>query len=94
MQKLKRLGIAVAIFPLFFGNMKVFKFWDAETGTCKHPFDDYGFIVRWCSWFLEPKRIAYGSSVPEKGIYMWDCDDNEIKAWKGMRMPKHLFGRN
>jgi WD40 repeat protein len=31
-----------------------------------------------------------GSSDPEKGISMWDCDGNEIKAWRGTRMPKVL----
>nr|GMD69089.1 WD repeat-containing protein WDS homolog [Ipomoea batatas] len=30
------------------------------------------------------------NSDPENGIYMWDCEGNEIKVWKGMRMPKVL----
>lgn len=72
------------------GNLEVLKLWDVETGTCKHTFGNDGFIVSSCAWFPESKRIVCGSSVPEKGIYMWDCDGNEIKAWKGMRMPKVL----
>ena len=72
------------------GNGEVLKLWDVETGTCKHTFGDHGFIVSSCAWFPDSKRIVCGSSDPEKGIYMWDCDGNEIKAWKGMRMPKVL----
>ncbi|KAL2507857.1 transducin family protein/WD-40 repeat family protein [Forsythia ovata] len=72
------------------GNLEVLKLWDAETGTCKHTFGNDGFLVSSCAWFPDSKRIVCGSSVPEKGIYMWDCDGNEIKAWKGMRMPKVL----
>lgn len=72
------------------GNVEVLKLWDVETGTCKHTFGDDGFIVSSCAWFPDSKRLVCGSSDPEKGIYMWDCDGNEIKAWKGMRMPKIL----
>ncbi|KAK4573268.1 hypothetical protein RGQ29_031295 [Quercus rubra] len=72
------------------GNGEVLKLWDVETGTCKHTFGDDGFIVSSCAWFPDSKRLVCGSSDPEKGIYMWDCDGNEIKAWKGMRMPKIL----
>ncbi|KAK9282019.1 hypothetical protein L1049_004930 [Liquidambar formosana] len=72
------------------GNMEVLKLWDVETGTCKHTFGNHGFIVSSCAWFPGSKRLVCGSSDPEKGIYMWDCDGNEIKAWKGMRMPKVL----
>lgn len=70
------------------GNMEVLKLWDVETGTCKHTFGDHGFIVSSCAWFPDSKRFVCGSSDPEKGICMWDCDGNEIKAWRGMRMPK------
>ncbi|XP_038717534.1 WD repeat-containing protein WDS homolog [Tripterygium wilfordii] len=70
------------------GNVEVLKLWDVETGTCKHTFGDHGFIVTSCAWFPDSKRLVCGSSEPEKGIYMWDCDGSEIKAWKGMRMPK------
>lgn len=72
------------------GNGEVLKLWDVETGTCKHTFGDHGFIISSCAWFPDSKRFVCGSSDPEKGIYMWDCDGNEIKAWKGMRMPKVL----
>ncbi|PRQ25652.1 putative transcription factor WD40-like family [Rosa chinensis] len=72
------------------GNGEVLKLWDVETGTCKHTFGDHGFIVSSCAWFPDSRRLVCGSSDPEKGIYMWDCDGNELKAWRGMRMPKIL----
>lgn len=72
------------------GNGEVLKLWDVETGTCEHTFGDHDFIVSSCAWFPDSKRLVCGSSNPEKGIYMWDCDGNEIKSWKGMRMPKVL----
>ncbi|XP_050208186.1 WD repeat-containing protein WDS homolog [Mercurialis annua] len=72
------------------GNAEVLKLWDVETGTCKHTFGDPGFVVSTCAWFPDSKRFVCGSSDPEKGICMWDCDGNEIKAWRGTRMPKVL----
>ncbi|PIM98561.1 Conserved WD40 repeat-containing protein [Handroanthus impetiginosus] len=72
------------------GNMEVLKLWDVETGTCKRTFGNDDFIVSSCAWFPDSKRLVCGSSDPKKGIYMWDCEGNEIKAWKGMRMPKVL----
>uniref|UniRef100_A0A5B7BKJ8 Putative WD repeat-containing protein 26 n=1 Tax=Davidia involucrata TaxID=16924 RepID=A0A5B7BKJ8_DAVIN len=72
------------------GNVEVLKLWDAETGRCKHTFGGHGFIVSSCAWFPDSKRLVCGSFDPKKGIYMWDCDGNEIKAWKGTRMPKIL----
>ncbi|KAE8673103.1 putative nucleotide binding protein [Hibiscus syriacus] len=72
------------------GNLEVLKLWDVETGTCKHTFGDHGFTVSSCAWFPDSKRIVCGSSDPEKGICMWDCDGTEMKAWRGMRMPKVL----
>ncbi|CAI9107523.1 OLC1v1006896C2 [Oldenlandia corymbosa var. corymbosa] len=70
------------------GNMELLKLWDVETGICKHTYGNDGFIVSSCAWFPDSKRLVCGSSDPEKGIYMWDVDGNEIKAWKGVRMPK------
>ncbi|KAL3531171.1 hypothetical protein ACH5RR_010493 [Cinchona calisaya] len=70
------------------GNMEVLKLWDVETGICKHTFGSDGFVVSSCAWFPDSKRLVCGSSDPEKGIYMWDSEGNEIKAWKGVRMPK------
>ncbi|XWS36513.1 hypothetical protein CRYUN_Cryun20dG0091100 [Craigia yunnanensis] len=55
------------------GNLEVLKLWDVETAR---------------AWFPDSKQIVCGSSDPEKGICMWDCDGNEMKAWRGMRMPK------
>ncbi|GFP85390.1 WD repeat-containing protein 26 [Phtheirospermum japonicum] len=72
------------------GNVEVLKLWDVETGTCKHTFGNDGFVVSSCAWFPDSKRLVCGSSDPKKGIYMWDCEGNEIKAWKGTRMPKVL----
>lgn len=72
------------------GNVEVLKLWDVESGTCKHTFGDHDFTVSSCAWFPDSKRIVCGSSDPEKGICMWDCDGNEIKAWRGTRMPKVL----
>ena len=72
------------------GNVEVVKLWDVETGLCKHTFGDHGFIVSSCAWFPDSKRIVCGSSDPEKGICMWDCDGNELKVWRGMRMRKVL----
>ncbi|RAL42214.1 unnamed protein product [Cuscuta campestris] len=72
------------------GNMEVVKLWDVETGTFKRTFGDDDIIVNSCAWFPNSKRIVCGSSDPENGIYMWDCEGNEIKVWKGMRMPKVL----
>ncbi|XP_057781766.1 WD repeat-containing protein WDS homolog [Salvia miltiorrhiza] len=70
------------------GNMEVLKLWDVETGTCRQTFGGDGFVVSSCAWFPDSKCLVCGSSDPKKGIYMWDCEGNEIKAWKGMRMPK------
>ncbi|XP_054819630.1 WD repeat-containing protein WDS homolog isoform X3 [Prosopis cineraria] len=70
------------------GNAEVLKLWDVETGTCKHTFGSHGFVVSSCAWFPNSKHIVCGSSDPEKGICMWDCDGNELKAWRGVRMPK------
>ncbi|KAI4350292.1 hypothetical protein L6164_004760 [Bauhinia variegata] len=72
------------------GNGEVLKLWDVESGTCKHTFGGHCFIVSSCAWFPNSKQFVCGSSDPEKGICMWDCDGNEIKAWRGMRMPKVL----
>uniref|UniRef100_A0A7N0U884 Uncharacterized protein n=1 Tax=Kalanchoe fedtschenkoi TaxID=63787 RepID=A0A7N0U884_KALFE len=72
------------------GNGEVLKLWDVETGTCRHTFGDHDFIVSSCAWFPDSKRFVSGSSDPEKGICMWDCNGNELKAWRGMRMPKVL----
>ncbi|KAM1591656.1 hypothetical protein FF1_035573 [Malus domestica] len=47
-------------------------------------------IVSSCAWFPDSKRLVCGSSDPEKGIYMWDCDGSELKAWRGIRMLKIL----
>lgn len=70
--------------------MEVLKLWEVETGTLKHTFGDHTFIVGSCAWFPDSERLVCGSSEPEKGICLWDCDGNEIKAWRGMRMPKVL----
>lgn len=70
------------------GNTEVLKLWDVETGTCKHTFGNQGFVVSSCAWFPNSTQFVCGSSNPEKGICMWDCDGNEIRAWRGMRMPK------
>ncbi|KAK6937702.1 WD40 repeat [Dillenia turbinata] len=72
------------------GNVEVAKLWDVEVGTCLRTFGDQGFTVSSCAWFPDSKRLVCGSSNPEKGIYMWDCEGNEIKKWKGTRMPKVL----
>lgn len=72
------------------GNIEVLKLWDVETGTCKHTYGDADFIISSCAWFPDSKRFVCGSSDPEKGIYMWDSEGNEIKSWKGTRMPKVL----
>ncbi|MCE2055782.1 hypothetical protein HAX54_043383 [Datura stramonium] len=72
------------------GNIEVLNLWDVETGTCKHTYGNDGFIVSSCAWFPDSKRFVCGSSDPEKGIYMWDSEGNEIQSWKGMRMPKVL----
>lgn len=70
------------------GNVEVLKLWDVESGTCKHTFGSHGFTVSSCAWFPDSKRLVCGSSDAEKGIYMWDREGNEIKAWRGIRMPK------
>lgn len=70
------------------GNGEVVKLWDVETGMCKRTFGDRG--VSSCAWFPDSKRLVCGSSDPEKGICMWDCEGNELKVWRGMRMPKVL----
>lgn len=72
------------------GNAEVLKLWDVQTGTCKHTFGDQGYSVSSCAWFPDSKRLVCGSTDPHKGIYMWDCDGNEIKSWRGMRIPKVL----
>ncbi|KAE9612235.1 hypothetical protein Lal_00022088 [Lupinus albus] len=70
------------------GNTEVLKLWDVEEGTCKHTFGNPDFVVSSCAWLPNSKQFVCGSSDPEKGICMWNCDGNEIKAWRGMRMPK------
>ncbi|OIW21333.1 hypothetical protein TanjilG_32424 [Lupinus angustifolius] len=73
---------------LTIGNTEVLKLWDVETGTCKHTFGNPDFVVSSCAWFPNSNHFVCGYSDPEKGICMWDCDGNEIKAWRGMGMPK------
>ncbi|KAI3806108.1 hypothetical protein L1987_22000 [Smallanthus sonchifolius] len=70
------------------GNSEVLRLWDVETGTCKHTFGDNDFLVSSCAWFPGSTRLVCGSSDPKKGICMWDCEGNELKAWRGIRMPK------
>ncbi|KAI4304549.1 hypothetical protein MLD38_040043 [Melastoma candidum] len=70
------------------GNAEVVKLWDVESGMCLHTFGDQDFVVSACSWFPDSKRLVCGSSHSEKGISLWDCQGTEIKAWRGMRMPK------
>lgn len=70
------------------GNIEVLKLWDVETGTCKHTFGNDGFVVSSCAWFPNSTQFVCGSFDPEKGICMWDCDGNELRAWRGVRMPK------
>lgn len=72
------------------GNVEVVKLWDVETGMCKRTFGDQGFIISSCAWFPDSKRLVCGSSDPEKGICMWDCEGNELRVWRGARMPKVL----
>ncbi|XP_021722150.1 WD repeat-containing protein 26-like [Chenopodium quinoa] len=72
------------------GNVEVVKLWDVETGVCKRTFGDHGFIVSSCAWFPDSKKLVCGSSDTEKGICMWDCEGNELRAWRGARMPKVL----
>ncbi|KAK2455203.1 WD repeat-containing protein [Trifolium repens] len=70
------------------GNIEVLKLWDVETGTCKHTFGNDGFVVSSCAWFPNSTQFVCGSVDPEKGICMWDCDGNELRAWRGIRIPK------
>ncbi|KAK9726460.1 hypothetical protein RND81_05G216900 [Saponaria officinalis] len=72
------------------GNGEVVKLWDVESGTCKRTFGEQGFIVSSCAWFPDSKRLVCGSAEQEKGIYMWDCDGNELRVWRGTRIPKVL----
>ncbi|XP_057508979.1 WD repeat-containing protein WDS homolog [Actinidia eriantha] len=72
------------------GNLEVLKLWDVESGTCKRTFGNHSFTVSSCAWFPDSNRLVCGSSDAEKGICMWDCEGNEIKSWKGSRMPKVL----
>ncbi|CAN7091344.1 unnamed protein product [Brassica rapa subsp. narinosa] len=72
------------------GNAEVLKLWDVETGVLRHTFgnNDSVFTVSSCAWFPDSARLVCGSSDPERGIVMWDTDGNEIKAWRGTRIPK------
>ncbi|KAL0748499.1 hypothetical protein Bca101_030501 [Brassica carinata] len=72
------------------GNAEVLKLWDVETGVLRHTFgnNDSVFTVSSCAWFPDSTRLVCGSSDPERGIVMWDTDGNEIKAWRGTRIPK------
>lgn len=72
------------------GNAEVLKLWNVDTGVLKHTFgnDNNGFTVSSCAWFPDSTRLVCGSSDPERGIVMWDTDGNEIKAWRGTRIPK------
>ncbi|KAF6144370.1 hypothetical protein GIB67_024597 [Kingdonia uniflora] len=70
------------------GNGEVLKLWDVEMGTCKHTFGEKNPIVSSCAWFPDSKRLVCGSSDPDKCIYMWDLDGNELEAWRGVRVPK------
>ncbi|GER41156.1 transducin family protein / WD-40 repeat family protein [Striga asiatica] len=72
------------------GNIEVLKLWDVQSGICRHTFGTDEFTVSSCAWFPDSRRLVCGSSVPKKGIRMWDCDGHEIRAWKGARMPKVL----
>lgn len=72
------------------GNAEVLKLWDVDTGVLRHTFgnNNTGFTVSSCAWFPDSTRLVCGSSDPERGIVMWDTDGNEIKAWRGTRIPK------
>lgn len=70
------------------GTGEVLKLWDVETGTCKHTFGEKSPIVYSCAWLPDSNRLVCGSSDPDKCIYMWDLDGNELEAWRGIRMPK------
>lgn len=72
------------------GNAEVLKLWDVDTGVLRHTFgnSDSGFTVSSCAWFPDSTRLVCGSSDPERGIVMLDTDGNEIKAWRGTRIPK------
>ncbi|XP_019087729.1 PREDICTED: WD repeat-containing protein 26 isoform X1 [Camelina sativa] len=72
------------------GNAEVLKLWDVETGVLRHTFgnNNTGSTVSSCAWFPDSTRLVCGSSDPERGIVMWDTDGNEIKAWRGTRIPK------
>ncbi|CAO2839820.1 unnamed protein product [Amaranthus hypochondriacus] len=72
------------------GNLENVKLWDVETGMCKRTFGDPNFIVSSCAWFSDSKRLVCGSSDPEMGICMWDCEGNELRVWRGARIPKVL----
>lgn len=76
------------------GNAEVLKLWDVDTGVLRHTFgnNDSGFTVSSCAWFPDSTRLVCGSSDPERGIVMWDTDGNEIKAWRGTRIPKVSIG--
>ena len=71
-------------------NLEVVKLWDVKTGIYKQTFGDQRFIASSCAWFPYSERFACGSSDPGKGICMWDCEGNELKVWKGPRIPKVL----
>uniref|UniRef100_A0A1J3HFZ9 WD repeat-containing protein 26 n=2 Tax=Noccaea caerulescens TaxID=107243 RepID=A0A1J3HFZ9_NOCCA len=72
------------------GNAEVLKLWDVDTGVLRHTFgnNNSGFTVSSCAWFPDSTRLVCGSSDPERGIVMLDTDGNEIKAWRGTRIPK------
>ncbi|CAA7017510.1 unnamed protein product [Microthlaspi erraticum] len=72
------------------GNAEVLKLWDVDTGVLRHTFgnSDSGFTVSSCAWFPDSTRLVCGSSDPERGIVMLDTDGNELKAWRGTRIPK------
>ncbi|KAL5996788.1 hypothetical protein ACLOJK_007708 [Asimina triloba] len=70
------------------GNVEVLKLWVVETGKCKHTFGERGLVVSSCAWFPDSKRLLSGSCDPDKCIYTWDIEGNELDARKGARMPK------
>ncbi|KAL4558614.1 hypothetical protein LXL04_036815 [Taraxacum kok-saghyz] len=72
------------------GTSEVLILWNVSTGTRQHTFTNPTFQVSSCAWFPDSKRLVCGSSDPKKGICMWDTQGNEIKAWRGARMPKVL----
>ncbi|OAY64627.1 WD repeat-containing protein 26 [Ananas comosus] len=71
------------------GNAETLKLWDVDSDTYKLRFtSSTDHIISSCAWFPNSEKIVCGSGEPDKMIFTYDLQGNEIDVWDGDRIPK------